>query len=1311
MSKVSKPKVTVMKKATEYTKITFRPDLKLFHMDKIDDDLVSVLQRRVYDVAGCLRDVKVVLNKERLHIRSFKNYVEMFTTALSKNSAPDEEGAEKKPVIVHEIVNDRWEIAFSVSDSSFNQVSFVNSIATTSGGTHVNYIADQIVSKISEIVKKGKVPIKPFQIRNNMFLFVNCLIENPAFTSQTKEQLTTRASAFGSKCVLTPEFLKKVMKTPILDKVKNIATQNADNEQKKTDGGKARRIKGVTKLEDANKAGTREGHKCTLILTEGDSAASLAVAGLAVVGRDYYGVFPLRGKLLNVREASLDQVTKNAEIQAIKQIVGLQHKKHYTSTKDLRYGHIMIMTDQDHDGSHIKGLIINFLESTFPGLLKIPGFLVEFITPIVKVSILRGRNVINSIPFYTMPEYETWRDTEGTRCTWKQKYYKGLGTSTAQEGREYFSALDRHLKTFHALEEEDKPLIELAFSKKKADDRKDWLRAFKPGTHLDPTITEIPISEFINKELILFSIADNMRSIPSVMDGMKPGQRKVLFGCFKRNLKSEIKVVQLAGYVSENTGYHHGEPSLVQTIVGLAQDFVGSNNLYVLMPNGSFGSRAQGGKDSSAPRYIFTELNPLTRKIYSKSDEPLLKYLADDESTVEPEWYIPILPMILVNGAEGIGTGWSTNIPPFNPVDIVNNIRRLMNNEELEEMKPWFRGWTGEIKKIEDSKYRANGIITQISETKLEISELPPKMWTMNMRDFLLSALKDRKAEKSGWIEDFTEDHGTGIKFVVTLSPEEMAKTLKEGPYNRFKLTSQINLSNMMAFDAQNRIKKYDSPGQILFDFFYIRLEFYQKRKDFVCNLLRNQLTKLTEQARFVKLIIEKKLIVSNRRKVDIIKELQSLKFPAFDKNNVPTFESSPEEAAEEIDEEIPEDAEDPRKHKANYDYLFGMSILSLSKERYERLLQERGQKEEELDLLLKKTPKDLWNDDLDDFLNSWEQFEADDQERRESLSVVNNRKKGGAKKRSRKAADDDDESDYGAKKKKKAPAKKEKDPYNGFVPKKIELASPIVTNKTNGKALKQSKLNFAVKAESPEEPVPKEEEKPGTNEAKSIFGTSFKRKSGKLDDFDLDPDALFKDLGALAKGTGKSIISAAATTSSADKKAAQSRFSISISSDDEDDLGMFGKKTSSVSTAPVKKTTVKPTPKPTSSKIFSLDSDNEESVSSSSKPISKPAASKSKFSFSSDEEMSDAPAPAPVKKTATKKAAAPKTKAAPKSRSASVTLSESPAASPKPVARSRRAAAAKPKYSVELSDSDEEEEEDGAADASMFNMSDSESE
>lgn len=1027
MSKVTKPKITKLKSKKEYTKVTFKPDLSKFGMESLDGEILSVLRRRVYDLCGTVKDCNIYLNDKKLNIKNFKNYVEMYVNAIKERS-PEPTSLEPKnyTTIVHEVVNSRWEVAFAVSDGTFNQVSFVNSIATTSGGTHVKFVSDQIVNKLIETLSKKekgkkKLMIKPQEVRNNMFLFLNCLVENPAFTSQTKEQLTTRVAQFGGKAseklVISDQFIAKILKTSIVDKIRDIATANEDKALQKVDGSRKLRIKNQSKLVDANKAGTKDGYKCTLILTEGDSAKSLAVSGMAVVGRDYYGCFPLRGKLLNVREASADQIAKNSEINALKQIIGLQHKKHYDATniKNLRYGHLMIMTDQDQDGSHIKGLIINFLETSFPGLLSVPGFLLEFITPIVKITIKqRGRNN-RVIPFYNMPEFEQWRATEGTRHRWTHKYYKGLGTSTGAEAREYFAALDRHLKTFHVLQDEDKLFIDLAFSKKKADDRKEWLQGFLPGTHLDPTLSEIPISDFINKELILFSMADNIRSIPSVLDGFKPGQRKVLFGCFKRNLRSEVKVAQLAGYIGENTGYHHGEVSLIQTIIGLAQNFVGSNNLNILKPNGSFGTRAAGGKDYSAARYIFTEINEITRKVFNPLDNSLYTYVQDDESTVEPEWYLPVLPMILVNGAEGIGTGWSTNIPCFNPVDIVDNIRKMMAGEELEEMTPWYRGWDGELERAGSDKYKVLGRINKLDDTSLEITEIPVKTWTDNVKEFLMSCLGSEKTP--AWIKDVEEHHGVNVNFWVKMSPEEMTKTEKIGFLERFKLISSISMSNMVAFDPLGRIKKYSSPLDILRDYYYVRLEYYQKRKDFMMEDLQNQLIKLSEQARFIKMIIDKKLTISNRKRSELVQTLLEHNFAMFTSDNK-QVKKSPEpslflEAEQQIEEEeeeigdisqlnvpgsagsVAEEGEHkPESLYSMYDYLLGMAIWSLTRERYEKLLKQRDDKEDELNTLLGKSAKDLWNEDLDDFLIEWEKFLERDLQERSNLIVGKSTKK-----------------------------------------------------------------------------------------------------------------------------------------------------------------------------------------------------------------------------------------------------------------------------------------------------------------------------
>lgn len=991
MSVVLSPVIKKIKSKKEYTKILFKPDLIKFGMNSLDNDIVSVMKKRVYDLCGTVNECSIFLNEKKLNIKNFKSYVELYVKALeqklSENDTSDVEEGKTYLTVVHEIINERWEVAFAVSDSTFYQISFVNSIATINGGTHVKFISDQIITKlIDHLTKKEKgkkkLLIKPQDIRNNMFLFVNCLIENPAFNSQTKEQLITKVSQYSNKSIkinISDQFINKILKTKILDKIKSIVNLNEDKTLQKVDGSKKVRIKGQTKLVDANKAGTKDGYKCVLILTEGDSALSLAVSGLTVIGRDFYGCFPLKGKLLNVREASTDQIAKNTEISALKQIIGLQHKKVYTTDniKDLRYGHIMIMTDQDQDGSHIKGLIINFFESCFPELLKIPGFLLEFITPIVKVTIKKrgGKQVI---PFYTLPEFENWRETEGTLCHWTQKYYKGLGTSTPVEAREYFASLDKHLKKFHALQEDDKQYIDLAFSKKKADDRKEWLQAFKPGTHLNPELMEIPISEFINKELILFSIADNVRSIPSVLDGLKPGQRKVLYACFKRNLKSEIKVSQLSGYVSEHTGYHHGEQSLIQTIIGLAQNFVGSNNINLLKPNGAFGTRAAGGKDFSAARYIFTELNEITKKIFNPLDNKLYTYIQEDEQTVEPQWYLPIVPMVLINGAEGIGTGWSTNIPCYNPIDIVENIRRLMKGEPQEKMIPWYKNWTGEIEPNGADKYKVIGRIELCDENIFEITEIPVKTWTNTVREFLLNALNGNNP----WIKDFEEQHGLGIKFVVKMKSEETIQTKKIGLLERFKLISSLSTTNMVAFDPVGRIKRYTSSNEILSDFYYQRLEFYDRRKSYMLEDLQNQLTKLSEQARFIMLIIEGKLSVSNKKIKELLQTLQDLKFVMFSNDNKPikdlknTLFIKEEEDDFSDDQNEPEQKENkPKTLQLFYEYLLGMPIWSLTKEKYDKLLSQKDEKQKEFNWLKSQSPNDLWNIDLDDFLKAWNDF------------------------------------------------------------------------------------------------------------------------------------------------------------------------------------------------------------------------------------------------------------------------------------------------------------------------------------------------
>jgi DNA topoisomerase-2 len=840
MSKMGKAKIT-SNKAADFVRVTFKPDFARFGMaDGIDDDLESLINRRVYDMAGTVRGVKVHLNDVPIKL-SFSKYCEMYAKSIAREQGADE-GVEPTSTVILEDSkgHPRWEIAFAVSDGSFQQVSFVNSIATTQGGTHVNFIADKICQSLLKHLDKKKKghSLKLNHIRNHIFIFVNCLVTNPAFTSQTKEQLTTKASQFGSKCELTDAFMKKIGNTEAITNILHFADQKADKLLAKSDGNKRSRISNA-KLVDANLAGTKHGHECTLILTEGDSAKSLAVAGRAILDPDRIGVFPLRGKMLNVRDASIDQIAKNQEIQFIKQFLGLKHKQNYTDTKGLRYGHLMIMADQDHDGSHIKGLLINFLQVQFPSLLQIPDFFREFITPIVKVwQGPNSKKPTKLLSFFTQPEYEQWKERQPDIKRWQYKYFKGLGTSTNEDAQVYFKNLDDHLKEFNVMGASEAELFELAFSKKKADARKEWLGNFVPGTYLDHTGKSITYDDFVNKELILFSMADNMRSIPSMLDGLKPGQRKVIYACLKKNILKDKKVVELAGYVSEQTAYHHGETSLQQTIIGLAQNFVGSNNVNCLEPSGNFGSRLAGGSDSASARYIYTRLSPFARKVFHPLDEPNLEHWVEDGSLIEPKVYAPVLPMVLVNGADGIGTGWSTNIPNYHPMDVARNLKRRMGrldgDEEkpFETMTPWFRGWKGTPVNAGNNRYQFDGIahVDEKRPNEVVITELPIRMWTDDFKARLEDVIRGEKTPS--FIKDYKEfnDHQR-VHFEIQMDEKHMKGALEEGLLERFKLQKQVPTSNLVAFDSRGMIRKYEKVEDILEEFYVFRMKMYDERK------------------------------------------------------------------------------------------------------------------------------------------------------------------------------------------------------------------------------------------------------------------------------------------------------------------------------------------------------------------------------------------------------------------------------------------------------------------------------------------------
>jgi len=995
MQRCEEPQIRPCSAKDNYTRVSFVPDLQRFGMNALDADTLALMEKRVHDIAGCNPGVKVYWNGSRLPIRSFRDYIKLYLAEREDTS------------FVYERGHERWELAVAPSDGQFQQVSFVNSIWTIKGGTHVNHIADQIVNAVLEHLsrKHKNLKVKPFQVRNHLWLFVRCLIENPAFDSQTKETLTSRPQSFGSRCELSAEFTRKLLRSDIIGNVLEFARFRQDAELKKTDGGKRQRVLGIPKLDDANKAGTRESAKCTLILTEGDSAKALAISGLSVVGRDYYGVFPLRGKLLNVREATHKQIMENTEINLLKKILGLQHGKEYDqdSVRQLRYGHVMIMTDQDHDGSHIKGLLVNFFHHFWPSLLRIPGFLLEFITPIVKATAKRGER-LEEVVFFTIPEYQQWRQSQSSLRGWTIKYYKGLGTSTAAEARTYFSNLSRHQIPFVWQNHADYESIELAFSKHKVQERKDWLAAHKLGTYFDHAADTLTYANFVHKELVLFSLADNARSIPCLIDGLKPSQRKVLFACFKRKLYQEIKVAQLAGYVSEHAAYHHGEASLMATIIGLAQNFVGSNNLNLLVPAGQFGTRLSGGKDAASPRYIFTCLAPVARALFPEADDVLLEYLEEDGLSIEPKWYCPVIPLVLVNGAEGIGTGWSTNIPCHNPRDLVRILRSMLleshgaldADDESATLVPWYRGFRGSIVAVphHPTNYEVFGCMARSSDGRVRIRELPLRTWTQPYKEWLETLVVGNSSTSSSssgsgssassaaqqtsrpFLKEVA-DNSTETLVDFTLhwaNGAELEQADAAALFKKLHLSGSLSTANMVLFDSNGRIRRYDTIQQILVEFYQMRLELYRKRQAWIVRALERELIRLDNKVRFIMAVIENQIIIANRKRSELLDELHQRNFARLPAGNNADREQRVSEAAS--GDGTPDGTSsdqvggngvhaDHPKDATGYDYLLSMPLWSLTRERVQELQRQHQEKAAELARMQATRPSELWLDDL----------------------------------------------------------------------------------------------------------------------------------------------------------------------------------------------------------------------------------------------------------------------------------------------------------------------------------------------------------
>ena len=997
----SKDKPVIIKKKDldnkdQYTKITWTPDYKRLNFKNgLTDDMKSLLCRRVFDIAASNPKLSVFLNAQgmgpehkngghKIQLKNLKEYASLFL--------PDDH---ENPVLFEQ-PNNEWSVALTTTENDgFSQVSFVNGVQTTEGGKHVDHVLNPIVKHIQEeLSKKLKDPnefkkVTPTVIKNHLFLFVNCTVVDPKFHNQMKTKLTTAESEFTSKCKFTDKFLRKITKeTDIIKNIVDLIQQKAIERLSKTDGSKKTSVV-VDKYEGASAAGGKESHKCTLVLTEGDSAKGLIMPGLSVVGRKYYGVFPLKGKVVNPRDAKIDKIEKNNEFKNIKKILGLKQKETYDteeSRKTLRYGHVMIAADQDTDGFHIKALVANIFSKYWENLFHSDNFLSQFRTPVIKLPHKKDKKL--SLSFYNVEAWKKWKEMNPDYLkTWnKEKYYKGLGTSTAKEGKEYFQDLPKHQVKFKYEGKEDDKNMDMIFNKKKADQRKTWLASFSSNTDMETTtmneennnkneskevgkkegadIGSINYTNFINKELILFGMEANQRAIPSVIDGLKPGQRKILYTMFKFNCRKEIKVSALTGKVTEHAAYHHGEMSLHKTIIKMAQNFVGSNNVNLLEPEGIFGSRDENGEDFASPRYINTFLSPVTDKIFVKEDEPLLNYLMDDGAQIEPDVYLPVIPFVLLNGTSGIGMGWSTDGVWSNPFNLIDIIRSLLQNDNKKELVsswvPWVRRYKGKFELNKNKNgWIGKGIVVANDEQKtFTIKEVEIGK---NLSDYRTKFLL--KLKEDGKILDMKNQSPdeNNIKYVISCSSEQYKKIKNDDINKFFKVDTNISLTNMVFFNPRGKLQRYKTVQEIILEFYQFRLPFFQKRKDYQIADIKKEMVVIDNKVRFIKMVVEEKLVIRNVPKKIILEKLIEHKFD-------PVF------ANEKNDDEN----EEEKDTKQGYQYLMNMALWSLTKEKIEQLEKLQQKKSQELKHLEETTIQQMWLNDLDQLEKTIQSYEAE---------------------------------------------------------------------------------------------------------------------------------------------------------------------------------------------------------------------------------------------------------------------------------------------------------------------------------------------
>lgn len=937
MSKCEDAKIKIMSaKKCSNTTIKFTPDFPRFNLTGFTDEIFSQFKKYASDVAMIVgkSGVKVEFNGQDITIKSLLEYAQMYNTEDITNSCV--------------IRTDDIEcVLIPSANAEFQQVSFANGIQTFEGGVHVdecvNVLLKPVLDKINGIKvtradtpdkkkvseKKKTVQLTLREVKNYFNIFVNCEITNPTFSSQSKTKLVSPTPTLTVK----PADINKILKWEIIDNIKNSLKFKDMNQIKGLE--RKRGMVVVKGLDDANYARIANKRKdCILCISEGESAKSYIVQGLSVgingfKGHDYIGILPIKGKFLNPRNAKTSQITDNKEVKTLIQSLNLEAGVDYSipaNAAKLRYGKLAVFADSDVDGFHIIGLLYNFFDTLYPSVLKIPNFFNFTRSPIIKLTFKK-----QVYKFYDLASARAFIAANKVDKN-SIKYYKGLGTSVRADILEDFAKKMVHVKHDNKSSE----VMMNTFDKSRADYRKTWLGNFNIDTTSRDDSTEISVENFINNEMINFSMEDNVRSIPIIYDGLKESQRKVFYATRKKRLNYQhksLKVAQLGAFVAESTKYHHGEVNLNGTIINMAQRFVGANNLPLLVDDGNFGSRLLNGGDAANGRYIETRFESYVTSLFPEADDNILDDIVDDGDVIEKKFYIPIIPTILANGAQGIGTGYSTNIACYNPQDLITSIRARLNKKQNQDIQPWYRGFKGTIELI-DERLTLTGVVTKLTSTTYRISELPISTSIDSYKEQL------EKFVEAKMIKDFdNQSDNNYIEFNITTNADSMEIT----PAN-LKLTETISLSNMVAFH-QGKLKRYPDVNAIIDDFFTERLQKYIQRRSWLIKAKQHDILVLKNKIRFITEINNDKLVI---QKLEDEQVEQLLITQKYDKLKVNDIDDTPT--------------------NASFEYLLNMQIRTLTASKITSLTLTHQREVEVLDKLQSTTSQKMWLNDLELF-------------------------------------------------------------------------------------------------------------------------------------------------------------------------------------------------------------------------------------------------------------------------------------------------------------------------------------------------------